>query len=885
MSDRDQYRPRLAIRLLRARLPDDAYEFVLGDLEERYAGDIVPRLGSAAARRWYWMEIARLAFARWPRPLRVPSTRPQPDALMRMLFHDLRFGFRLMGRNPGMSAIAILTLALGIGANSAIFSVVNRVLLDPGPFPQADRLMSVYPISATGAENNLGFLTIQDLQRENRSLESSAAMSYWEPALSGLDAPERLKGQRVGQQFFHALGVRLLLGRDFLPAEDHRGANRVAILSYGFWQRRFGGDSAIVGHTITLSDNAYQVVGVLPQTFESLLAPGTEIFGPLGYEPDLPWACRTCQHLRMVARLRDGITREAAVQDLNRVYSAVVREHPKEYADPKMTMVPLHDYVTRDVRPALLTLLGAVAFVLLIACANVINLLLGRAVRRRGEFALRTALGAERVRIIRMVLGESLAMALCAGAAGIAAAFAGVAWLVGVAPAGLPRMDQIHVDGSVLVFSLGLTLAAGLVSGLVPALIATRSDLHALIKSGTRSLAGSRHRVRGGFVVAEVSLAVMLLAGATLLVRSLGMLLAVPPGFEPGRLLTVEVDAAGKAYSDSAAVFTFYDRVLDAVRAVPGVTSAATTTLLPLGGNWDSYGVHSKDNPRANPEEDPSALRYAVTPEFLRTMKIPLLEGRDFDERDNDKSPHVLLINETLARTVFGSASPLGRQLRVGGNDGPWRTIVGVTKNVRHRGLDAQDEKQLYLPSVQWAYIDNSRTLVIRTSVSPAAIIPAVRRAIWSVDRTVPIARVATMDDIISRTTEQRRFIMWLFELFTLLALGLSAAGIYGVLSASVAERTREIGVRTALGASRQRILSAVVRDGARLTGIGLVIGVVGAFALGSSLRGLLFGVAPHDPASLALVVAAAGTVALLASAIPAWRATRVDPVEALRGE
>ncbi|HEX7121209.1 MAG TPA: FtsX-like permease family protein, partial [Gemmatimonadaceae bacterium] len=571
---------------------------------------------------------------------------------------------------------------------------------------------------------------------------------------------------------------------------------------------------------------------MLPPTFESVLAPGTEIWAPLGYDASLSWACRTCRHLRMLARLTPGVDPSTAERELTGLLTILGDQFPTEYASEAMTLTSVHEYVVRDTRAAMLALVGAVVLVTLIACANAANLLLGRALRRGPEFAVRTALGASRGRLAVLVVAEGLVLALLAGALGIAIAVGGAELLSRLAPPAMPRLDQVGVDGRVLAFTLGLSLMAGLVASAVPLVAARRADLHGILKSGARGLAaGMRHHLRGAVVVAETALAVMLLAGATLLFRSLDRLLAVDAGFDPQRRLTMELQLSGSRYANDTTVRAFWQTAIETVRAVPGVEAAAVASQLPLAGNVDLYGVHTEERAGANPAEDPSALRYGTSADYIATMGIPLVAGRGFTLQDTEGSTPVVVINETMAERLYAGRNPIGHRFRMGGgDDGPWRTIVGVVGDTRHRGLDAEVEMQAYIPLTQW-WGERAMTLVVRTRGAPASAAGAVRAALRQVEPSLAIGTVATFDDLVARVTAERRFALALFQGFALIALLLAATGIYGVLSANVVERTREIGIRAALGAPRQRILSLVVRQGGALALIGLVLGLMGGLA------------------------------------------------------
>jgi putative ABC transport system permease protein len=805
---------------------------------------------------------------------------------MRTLLQDIHYGLRMLARAPGFTAVALLTLALGIGANTAIFSVVNPILFQALPYPDADRVIVVGESGGGNAVSTTGWATIHDIEASAHTLSGIAGVAGWSPTITGSGDPEMLTGQSVSRSFFPVLGVSPFLGRNFEPADDVPGAPRVAILGHGLWRRRFGADSGIVGHTVMLSGAPYTVIGVMPRGFENVLNPRAQLWRALSYDATLPYACRTCRHLRAVARVKPDLGVGDARRELAVLSRSLVSQYPRDYTDG-LAIAPLHDAITSGVRPALLAILGAVGLVLLITCANVMSLLLARASQRETEFAIRAALGAGNRRVVRQLLTESLLLAVIGGSLGLLVAQLGIKALIAMAPSGLPRLDAIHLDAKVLIFTLLVATAAGVLFGIAPALAATRSDLHGQLKQDARRTGRVSGATRGALVVSEVAIAVMLLVGAGLLLRSLGRLLDVKPGFETEHLLTLTVQTAGPAYRQNENVWAFYDRALESLRALPGVKSADAVNQIPLGGDNDGYGVHSQEKPRANPSEDPSADRYGVTAGYLATMGIPLIRGRALTEADNATAPAVLLVNEAFAKREWPGEDPIGQHVRVGDPaNGPWRTIVGIVGDVHHFSLEAPITNQVYLPESQSPYgADNAMDIVVRTTGDPVALAAAARAAIRAVDPDQPIIRIATMDQIVAASTAARRFALVLFESFAAVALLLAAAGIYGVLAGAVAQRTREIGIRSALGASRGDILGMIVRQGAVLTGIGILLGTVGALALSSGIDRLLFGIGSKDPVTFGGVATLLAVVALAACAIPAWRAARVDPLVALRSE
>lgn len=793
---------------------------------------------------------------------------------------DFRAAMRSLRRSPGQAMVVMGTVALGIGATTAVFSVANPILFEPLPFPDPARLVVVRERAPEGL-TLVGYPTFADLRRDARSLASAAAISFWTPVVAGADGPsERLSGESVTSEYFRTLGVTPALGRDFTPVEDAPGQNQVAILSDGLWRRRFGADSSIVGRQIALGGRPYTVVGVLPRSFESVIVAGAEIWRPLGYDPTLPYACRTCRHLNVVARLRAGVPAATASAELDQLMVRYRDQHPKEYAAAGFAEIPLARQVTQSARPAVALALAASLLVLLIAAANVANLLLARAVGRESELAVRTALGAGRWKLVRQQLAEGWVLALGGALGGLGLAAVGIELLVANA-GGLPRIALVRLDGETLALALALTLPVTVLGGVGPALLVAGRGVAGLAsRSVTHSRA--RRRVTSFLVVAEIALAVVLLTGAGLLVRSLGRVLAVDPGFRPDHLLTLEIDASGPRYRDDASRWQMQGRVLEAVRAVPGVVAVGFANQIPLGGNFDRYGVLIETKPLDNPEDAPPADRYAVSPDYLAAMGIPVLRGRGFTPADRRSEPPVALINRNFAERSWPGESPIGQRIQVGGLG--WRTIVGIVGDVRHTGLDTEQSAQFYVPSVQWAWADNG-ALVVRAAGDPASLAAAVRGAVWSVDSELALSQLATGDDLVATATRQRRLLMRLFEVFGLTALLLAAAGIYGLLSRSVAERTRELGIRMALGAERSTVLGLVVGRGARLTALGLGLGFGGALLSTRLLRQVLFQVEPTDPATLLAVAALLSAVAVGTCLLPALRATRVDPVGALRSE
>jgi putative ABC transport system permease protein len=800
--------------------------------------------------------------------------------IIKDLWQDLHYGVRTLRKQPGFTLVAVLTLALGIGASTTIFSAVNPILFEPLPYPQADRLVMVLETFDNGARNPGTFGMYRGLAERSRSFDALAVYKTWQPAMSGADHPERFEGQRVSAEYFRVLGIGPALGRDFQTSDDLTGVPGVVIISDALWRRRFGADPAIVGRTVTLDDSPCTIIGVMPGGFENVPAPSAEVWAPLQYDMSLGSAWG--HHLRTVGRLRSGVSVGQATREVDALGHAVLDEQRPETYSPqtKFVVSPLQEEVTGGVRPALLAVLSAVLLLLLISCVNVTNLLLARGAQRRGEFALRAALGAARGRLARQLLTESLLLAFVGGALGLLAAQFGAGVLVALSPPELPRAGAIRVDAAAFAFAFGSAALVGLLVGLIPALHATRRDLREAVQQSSKRTAGGQQLTRRALVVAEVALALVLLVGAGLLLRSMERLFAVDPGFDASHLLTMQVQTSRRF--DKEATERFFSGALEAVRRVPGVGTAAFTNQLPLSGDDDEFGAHFEGD---DPATAYNVFRYAVSPGYLETTGIPLRRGRTLDEHDVAGSPSAILISESLARRRFPGQDPVGRRVQIGAANGPWFNIVGVVGDVKQVSLASSPPDAVYVTTAQWRFVDRTLSLVVRARGDAAALAPAVRQAIWSVDKDQPIVRVATMDELLAASAAERRFASILFEAFGLAALVLAAVGIYGVLSGSVTERTREIGVRLALGASRGHILALILRQGMTLTCIGVAAGLCGAAAASSALVSLLFGVSRLDPAAYLGVVALLAAVSAAACWVPAWRAARVDPSITLRAE
>ncbi len=808
--------------------------------------------------------------------------------MMETLWMDVKYAARMLARSPGFTVVAVLTLALGIGANTAIFSVVNPILFEPLPYLHPDRIMMIWDVF-DGARSEVTFHTYREIAERNLSFEALAILEPWQPTTVGPVEPERLDGQNVGYDYFRALGVTPEIGRDFQPSDGAFRGPKVAILSYGLWQRRFGSDHAIVGRQITLDGDSYTVIGVMPGRFENVLAPRVEIWRPAQYDPGHITDTNTTEwghHLRMVGRLRPGVSLAQARADLDLIARTPVAEFPRpRWAALRFGFISdsLQGNLTRSVEPALLAVLGAVMLVLLIACVNVTNLLLARGALRGGEFAIRAALGAGRMRMVRQLLTEGLVLSAAGGALGVLVAAWGVQALVALSPPELPRLAAVGLDRNVLIFALGITTLIGLAVGMVPALHASRSDLQAGVRRGPRGTSGGRQLTRCSLVVLEVALALVLLVSAGLLLRSATRLLTVDPGFNTSRLLTMQVQTSGHKFRDHKVTRQFFVRTLEEARDVPGVSSAAFTSLLPLTDDTQ-FGVYGTEFEKDKNSYD--TFRYVVTPGYFETMGIRLRSGRFLDQRDVAGAPFAVVISEALAKQEFGDQDPLGQRVRVGGfPNWPWYTIVGVAGDVRQVSLAAGNLKAAYITPEQSWFADQAMSLVVRTRGDAAALVPAITKAVWSVDKDQPIVRIATADDLLAASAAERHFVLILFEAFSIVALALAAVGIYGVLSGSVAERTREIAVRLVLGAQRRDVLAMVLHSGMTLTVIGCVLGLAAAVGVTRFLTFLLYGISPLDPVTFIGIPVLLAAVALLACWIPARRAARVDPMVALRYE
>jgi putative ABC transport system permease protein len=799
---------------------------------------------------------------------------------------DVGYGLRMMRRAPAFSAVVVLTLALGIGANTAIFSVVNAVLLRPLPFKDPERVVMVWLKGAEAAGGDrvpMSTADFLDWRAQTHTFERVAFFHSDNFNYAGGDTPEEVNGALTSADFFNVFGARPEMGRTFLPEEEKPGAARVVVLSHGFWQRRLGADPHAVGREITLDSNPYTVVGVMPAGFD-FPREDDEVWAAYQIEPPTK---RGNNWLRGVARLGEGVTIQQARAELNALPDPERPNQPPQ--GERFTVLAVNDYLVGDVRAALLILLGAVALVLLVAAANVANLMLARSASREKEVAIRTALGASRARIVRQLLTESLLLALSGGAAGLLLAYWGVELLLALNPGQIHRLQQATLDARVLAWTAAVSLLTGLVFGLAPALQASKAGLNETLKEGGRgSTEGAgRRRVRDALVVAEMALSLMLLVGAGLLVRSFISLRGVDPGVNPAHVVTMQVPLPRTKYSENEQRLGLYEQLLARVEGVPGVESAALASSLPpdIQTLWNPFSIEGRP-PRPD-SELPVGDFILVTPEYFRAMGVPILRGRAFNDADREGAPLVCVVNQTLARQFFPGEDPLGKRLKQGGTDhpqNPYMEIVGVVGDVKYEGLEAKTEPAYYLPFAQNGWGDMS--LVVRSSVTdPAALVPAVRGELRALDPELPVAGVRTADELLTRSVAQPRFRTLLLAVFSAMALVLAAIGIYGVMSYTVARRTHEIGLRMALGAEGRDVLRLVVGQGVRLTLVGVLLGLAGALLLTRVLSGLLFGVSATDPLTLVCVPLLLAFVALLACYVPARRAAKVDPLVALRYE
>jgi putative ABC transport system permease protein len=798
---------------------------------------------------------------------------------MQTFWQDLRYGVRTLLKNPGFTLVAIITLALGIGANTAIFSVVNAVLLRPLPFAEPERLVRVYGRFSQGNQASTSPPDFLDYRAQNQTFEEFAAMLTTSFNLTGTGDPERLTGAQVTTNFFQTLGVKALRGRVFLPEEEQTAHAQVAIISEGLWQRRFAADPAILDKSILLNGQSYLIVGVIAN--QARFPEETEIWRPLTFD-DPEMKIRRFHFLRVIGRLKQGVTLQQAQADVDTIAEGLEHLYPASNTSWRLRMVGLREELLGNISTALYILLGAVGFVLLIACANVANLQLSRAAGRQKEFAIRTALGAGRLRLLRQLLTESVLLGFVGGIIGLLVAIWGTELLLKAAPISIPRASEIGVDIRVLGFTLLLSVVTGLVFGLVPAWQSSRIDLNDSLKDSSKGAGGgtSHQRTRNLLVVAEIALALVLLVGAGLLIQSFQRLQNVDPGFDPRKVLTMRVFLPELKYAKPGQAGQFFEQVLQRVAALPGVESVGTTTQLPMRGGGDTY-FKIEGRPFADPNEQVTALNPAISHDYLQAMGIALVKGRNFTEQETREAARTVIINESFAQTYFAGEDPLGKHLIIDDGEPLNCEIIGVTRNIKQFSLTFESTPTMYMPR-----IENGRAaLVVRTTGDPLLLAAAVRDAVQAVDKDQPVASVQSMEQILSGSVAEARFRTSLLTIFALVALGLATVGIYGVMSYTVTRRTREIGIRVALGAQANNVFKLVIGQGLVLVLGGIVIGLAATFALTRLIEDLLFRVSPTDPLTFAVIAMFLMFVALLACFVPARRATKVDPMVALRHE
>jgi len=800
------------------------------------------------------------------------------------MLNDLRFAVRQLSKNPGFTTVAVLTLALGIGANTAIFSIVNTVLLRPFPYLAPERLVIIEERVAGGNSFSPSYPNFVDWRVQNTAFDSIAAVRGNESFnFTGAGEAERLQGRLVSAEFFYTLGVEPLFGRAFLPEEDRPGATPAVILSYGFWQRRFGTDPDVLGKQLTLNTQSFTVVGITPANFQFGLE--ADVTVPVGLSAERFANRGRDPGTGVVARLKPGVSQQQGETDLNLVAARLEQHYPKTNKGRRVLLTPLHEGIVGNVRQPLVILLGAVGLVLLIACANVANLLLVRSSARQKEMAVRVALGASRAAMVRQLLTESVLLATLGAALGTLLAIWGVMFVVSRLPEGIPRLQEAQVDTTAMLFTLAVSLLTGLLFGLAPALQASRPSLTEGLKEGDRGSSGRRQRLRSVLVVGEVTLTLTLLVGAGLLIQSFRRVLQVDPGFKAQNLLTMQVSVNNP---DGQQVANFFEQLQQNVRSLPGVMSVAVSNGIPFGStNFPAFLIEG----RPDTENKPSGLRYHVSPAYFQTMGIGLIKGRLFTAEDTPATPSVAIIDEVLARRYFPNEDPLGHRLKASA-DAPGIEIVGIVRHAEPNSLDAPGPApaQFYfsfnqIPAERLPGYVRRINLLTRTEVEPLGLASAVRGQVAALNKDQAVFNVRTMEQTVAQSVAARRFSMLLLTVFAIVALGLASLGIYGLMSYAVAQRTREIGVRMALGAQVSDVLKLVVGQGMKLALVGVVLGLVASVALTQLMKTLLFGVSATDPLTFIVIALLLTVVALLACWLPAQRATKVDPMIALRYE
>jgi putative ABC transport system permease protein len=802
------------------------------------------------------------------------------------LKQDVLYAMRRLIKAPAFTFIAVITLALGIGANSAIFSVVNGILLQPLPYPEANRLVGIYH-TTEGHRAVMSGPNFTDIARSATTLENAAAISTGRMILTGQGEPARLPIAEVSASLFNVLRVRPEIGRAFNADENTPGRTNVVILSHALWEQRFGSDPSVIGKRITLDGVPREVVGVMPARFS--YPAGRDAWLPVEYDEGFVAKQRGAWFLGVVARLKPGVSPAQSAAEVETLGRNLARQYPDANAEIGMTTYPLLEAMVGDIRPSVFILLGAVGFVLLIACTNVANLLLARAAARGSEMAVRTALGAGRGRLVRQLLTESVLLSVLGAVVGLLLAVWGVELLVSLKPAGIPRLDNVRIDATVILFTIAIALVTGVLFGLFPAFSVTRG-LNASLKESGRGAVTTRAgtRVRAVLVIAELALAVMLLAGAGLLMRSFAKLQAVDPGFRAGQALTFELTLPDARYKEDPHRITFFDQLLPRLRALPGVTAASAVMGLPLSGLDFIISFEVGGRPPVPPAQQPAMQVRVATPDYFSAVGIPLKRGRGFTDADRADTTKVVLITEAAARQFFAGEDPIGKTIKLGWGRGPGKPraggeVVGIVGDIKDAGLDEPNPPQIYMPLRQWPV--SFMSVVVNTTVPPASLSDAARAQVAAIDPNLPLSNVTPLDTILAKSISQQRFYMTLLTAFAAVALALAAIGIFGVLSYAVSQRTREIGIRMALGAPERSVVTLIVWQAMLLVAAGVVAGTISALFLSRTMTKMLFNIQPTDPATFASVAGVLVGVALLASYLPARRAARVDPIVALRTE
>ena len=820
---------------------------------------------------------------------------------MESILQDIRYGVRTLLKTPGFTAVAVIVLALGIGANTAIFTVVNSVLLRPLPYPDSDRLAMLWE---TNPRFQIGVDTLpvthgnfMDWREQNSVFEYVSALAVGRLNLTGGDEPERISSASVSPNFFNLMGSEPKLGRAFRDEEEKPAARKVVVISHALWQRRFAGEPGVIGEAMTLDGESYTVIGVAPEGFQfprandlpyfiGVSSP-TDLWRPMTLTGDFVSKKRANHQLCVISKLKPGVTREQAQTEMAAIATRLEQSYPESNQGIGVKVVPLSEQVVGNVRVALLVLMGAVALVLLIACANVANLLLARSSARHKEIAIRTALGASRGRVVRQLLAEALLLSITAAVAGTLLSLWGIKAMLSLSRQNLPRAYEISVDVRVLGFAVAIALLTSLLFGLTPALQSSRINLSESLKEGSRGLSSGQHssRVRSLLVISEVALSLVLLIGAGLMIKSLASLLRVDPGFKPANTLTMHITLPGSKYPTSNQQIAFFQEVTHRVETLTGVQSIGLISSAPLSGGVYAGGFSIQGRVTTSEADDLVADRRMISPDYFNALGIPLLNGRGFSNRDDQAATGVVIVSESFARRFIPNDEPIGKRIKLGGRDStrPWLSIVGIAGDVRDTSVESDARPCVYVPYPQFP--SSGMTLVVRTAFDPKPLILAIRDEVWAVDKDQPVTDVKTMDQYVTDSVSPRRFNALLLAIFASLALVLATVGIYGVMSFSVTQRVHEIGIRVALGAQPSQVIRLVLGRGMALVLAGVAIGLAGALALTRVMTSLLYGVSATDPMTFVVVSALLAAVALLASYIPARRATKVDPMIALRCE